>query len=175
MPTKPTGRPRGRPKGAKNIPKVEDFITEALAGPIPIPPVKPKGKPRGPWAHMTPEERSEYSKRLKAQRQSTVSGGQQPGLPRGMSRKQFEARKAEQLPIVEKIIAKMAKNDELPDDPDVVEAFKQTMVILRTQDSAETKLKAARLILDFKKAKPTTKVEHTVKSAEDYLDELAED
>ncbi len=172
MPTKPTGRPRGRPPGAKNIPKIEDFVMESVNSPIPIPPVKPKGKPRGPWAGMTPEQRSEHSKRLGALKKGP-SGGRRAGVPFRRTLREHEALVAEQTPIIERIIRKMANNGELPDDPDVVEAFKQTMLVLRTQADSKSKLAAARLILDFKKAKPTTKVEHTVKTAEDYLDELS--
>jgi len=174
MPTKPTGRPRGRPKGAKNIPKIEDFVLETLSGPVPIPTLKPKGKPRGPWANMTPEQRSEHSKRLAALKQGQ-SGGRQPGVPKALTAKQFAARMAEQTPIVKRIIQKMADTGQLPDDPRAVEALEASMIVLRTQEDAKTKLAAARLVLDFTKSKPTTKVEHTVKTAEDYLDELAED
>ncbi|MFC3214616.1 hypothetical protein [Novosphingobium panipatense] len=70
---------------------------------------------------------------------------------------------------------KMAENDQLPDDPRAVEALKESMVILRTQEDAKLKLAAARLVLDFTKAKPTSKQEITVKTAEDYLDEIADD
>lgn len=174
MPTKPTGRPRGRPKGSKNIPKVEDFVAEALAGSIPVPKPKPKAAPRGPWANMTPEERSEYARQLQARRKGP-SGGRRTGVPRSLTVEQFEARKAEQTQIVKRIMKKMADNGQLPDDPRAVEALETGMVILRTQEDAKLKLAAARMVLDFTKAKPTTKQELTIKTAEDYLDELAED
>lgn len=174
MPTKPTGRSRGRPKGAKNVPKIEAFVAESLASRVPIPELKPKAAPRGPWARMTPEERSAHGKQLAASR-TRPGGGRRPGVPRGMTTAEYQARKAAQTPLVDRIITKMIANGEIPDDPDVVEAFRQAGVILRSQDDPKTKLAAARLILDFKKAKPTTKIEHTVKTAEQYLDELAED
>ncbi|MFC6621984.1 hypothetical protein [Novosphingobium panipatense] len=174
MPTKPTGRPRGRPKGAKNIPKVEDFVAEALAGRVEVPEPKPKAAPRGPWAGLTPEQRSEYARKLAAKRKGP-SGGRRVGVPRTLTVEQFEARKAEQTIIVERIMKKMAENDQLPDDPRAVEALKESMVILRTQEDAKLKLAAARLVLDFTKAKPTSKQEITVKTAEDYLDEIADD
>ena len=70
MPSKPTGRPRRRPKGSKNIPKLEVFMAESLgASPI-VAPTVPPGAPRGPWAGMTAEERSAYSKALNAKRKS---------------------------------------------------------------------------------------------------------
>lgn len=174
MPTKPTGRPRGRPPGAKNIPKVEDFVVQSITAPVPIPTLKPKARPRGPWAKMTPEQRSEYSKRLAAQKKGP-SGGRKKGVPFALTSAQYEARLAEQTPIVKRIMKKMADNGQLPDDPRAVEALEQSMIVLRTQEDAKTKLAAARLVLDFTKAKPTTKHEVTVKTAEDYLDELADE
>lgn len=174
MPTKPTGRPRGRPKGSKNIPKVEDFVAEALVGKVQVPAAKPKMAPRGPWAGLTPEQRSEYARQLAAKRKAPC-GGRRTGVPRTLTVKQYEARKAEQTIIVERIMKKMADNDQLPDDPRAVEALKESMVILRTQEDAKLKLAAARLVLDFTKAKPTSKQEITVKTAEDYLDEIAND
>lgn len=174
MPTKPTGRPRGRPKGSKNIPKIEDFVVESIAAPVPIPKLKPKGRPRGPWANMTPEQRSEYSKSLVAKRKGP-SGGRITGIPRSLTKAQFEARLAEQTTVVKRIMKKMADNGQLPDDPRAVEALEQSMIVLRTQEDAKTKLLAARLVLDFTKAKPTSKQEVTIKTAEDYLDELADD
>jgi hypothetical protein len=173
MPTKPTGRPRGRPKGSKNIPKLANFVAESLAGQVPIPPVK-KGAPRGPWANMTPEERSEYSRKLMAQKTGPSGGGKRGGSTK-MTFRQHEARKAEQIPIVKRIMKKMADRGELPDDPRAVEALTETLIVLRTQEDAKIKLGAARLLLDFTQAKPSTKVEHTVKTAEEYLDELADD
>lgn len=174
MPTKPTGRPRGRPPGAKNIPKIEEFVADSLLSPIPIPKLKPKAKPRGPWANMTPEQRSEYSKRIAAKKKGH-SGGRQKGVPQRLTKAEYQARLAEQTPIVKRIMKKMADNGQLPDDPRAVEALETSMIVLRTQEDAKTKLAAARLVLDFTKAKPTSKQEVTIKTAEDYLDELAED
>lgn len=174
MPTKPTGRPRGRPKGAKNIPKIEDFVADSLLSPVPIPEIKPKGKPRGPWANMTPEERSEYSKRIAANKKKP-SGGRLKGVPRSLTKKQYEARLAEQKPIVKRIMKKMADQGQLPDDPKAIEALETSMTVLRTEECTKTKLAAARLVLDFTKAKPSTKTEVTIKTAEDYLDEIADE
>jgi hypothetical protein len=123
---------------------------------------------------MTAEERTEYFRKLSSLRKRCGAKGI-AAKPRGLTVAQYEARLAEQKPIIQRIIKKMADQGQLPDDPRAVEALEKTMVILRTQEDAKSKLAAARLILDFTKAKPTTKIEHTVKTAEDYLDELAED
>src|SRR3546814_4688966 len=74
-----------------------------------------------------------------------------------------------------RIIKKMAAAGDLPDDPRAEEALATGLTILRTSESEERKLKAAGLLLTWLKPKPTAKVEHTIKTAEDLLDEMAED
>lgn len=70
---------------------------------------------------------------------------------------------------------KMADRGQLPDDPRAVEALETSLLLMRTQADAKTKLAAAGLLLTYLKAKPTTKIEATIKTAEDYLDELSEE
>ncbi len=68
-----------------------------------------------------------------------------------------------------------AKVDPIEDDK-AEEALTTTLTILRTKDVAlTTKLAAARLLLDFTKSKPSSKSEVTVKSAEDWLAQIADD
>src|SRR3546814_7162024 len=76
---------------------------------------------------------------------------------------------------VKRIIKKMAAAGDLPDDPRAEEALSTGLTILRTSESEEQKLKATGLLLTWLKPKPTAKVEHTIKTAEDLLDEMAED
>ena len=67
-----------------------------------------------------------------------------------------------------------AKVDPLDDKAE--EALAATLTILRTKEVAHvTKLAAARLLLDFTKSKPSSKSEVTVKSAEDWLAQIADD
>lgn len=174
MPSKPTGRPRGRPPGAKNIPKLEAFLAESITAPPVMVPVEPTPASRGPCVHMTPEERTAYFKALAAKRRAH-KGGKPHGVARRMTIAQHEAHQAAQQPIIARIIKKMAANEQLPDDPMAVEALKEAMTVLRSTIPPRDKIAAARLILDFTKSKPTAKVEHTVKTAEDFLDEMADE
>ena len=64
---------------------------------------------------------------------------------------------------------------QVPDDPRAEEALKTTVETLRTAESPKDKIAAARLILDFTKAKPAQKIDATVRTAEDILDEMALD
>lgn len=177
MVTPRTGRPRGRPPGAKNKPKTaEAFILESLTVPIPEPQRKPKGPATGAWATMTPKQRSAYSRRIsKGVDRRNCGQGRKPGVPTGRTYKQQAQIVAEQQPEIRRILKKMAQQGELPDDPMAVESLKESLTVLRTSKDHKMKLAAARLILDFTKSKPTAKVEHTVRTAEDFLDELGAD
>lgn len=180
VPTKPTGRPRGRPKGAKNVPRPETFILESVRQKpdIPPPPEPEKRKVGGIWSRLSPEERSAYAKKLVEARRAkgtVTGGGRKRGVPSNMSAAQWEALQERERSVVQKIIKKMKDQGQLPDDPRAVEAIEATLVLLRTAQQEKDRLAAARLVLDFTKAKPTAKIEHTVKTAEDYLDELADE
>ncbi len=177
MATPRTGRPRGRPPGAKNKPKtIQQFVTETLLDPPVSPPRKPKLKARGPWAGKTPEERRALSAKLNAGRDlAKIGGGRKAGVPISRTNKQHAQVLSDQQPHIERIIKKMADQGILPDDPRAVEALTAAVVVLRTVESAKDRLAAARLVLDFTKSKPTSKIEHTVKTAEDLLDEMDDD
>lgn len=177
MATPRTGRPRGRPPGSKNKPKtIEAFVLDTLSSPPVSPPRKPKGKPRGPWANKTPEERKALSAKLNEGRDlSKTGGGRKAGVPSSRTSQQHAAFVAAQQPEIERIMKKMADQGIIPDDPRAEEALREAVQVLRVVETAKDKLAAARLILDFTKSKPTAKVEHTIKSAEDFLDEMADD
>jgi hypothetical protein len=72
------------------------------------------------------------------------------------------------------MIKLMAEAGVLPEDEGAQEAMGTVLGIMRTTASNDMKLKAARTVLEYTKAKPTSKAELTVKTAEDFLDELAE-
>jgi hypothetical protein len=174
--TKPTGRPRGRPKGVKNKPKsIEEFVLLQVSEPIQPPPVAPKKAARGPWAHMTPEERKAYSRKLIEARKGNRPKSTIPGKPRDLTAAQWAAVQEQAARDAKRIIAKMKDAGQLPDDPRAVEALEKAVKTLRQSENAKDVAALGRLILDFTKSKPTTKAELTVKTAEDLLDEMAED
>lgn len=179
MPTKPTGRPRGRPKGSRNVPKIDAFVAESLTADIPVPKVTKRRRTNfngGIWATMSPEERVAYSARIRAKRRPDSNpGGRKAGVAWKHTAAEHAAAIEAQKPIIARIMKKMADNGQLPDDPRAVEAIQEAMTVLRSPISAKDKIAAARLVLDFTKAKPTAKVEHTIRSAEDILDDMADD
>ena len=176
MPTKPTGRPRGRPPGVKNKPKtIETFVMAELTNPPPKPKRPPKMAARGPWAGKTPEERSALSRQLIEARKGNYAKNTTPGKPRDLTNAQWaEVQEIARLDA-KRIMQRMKDAGQVPDDPRAAEALQTTIETLRTAESPKDKIAAARLILDFTKAKPAQKSEVTVRTAEDILDEMAEE
>ena len=74
-----------------------------------------------------------------------------------------------------RIIKKMKDAGQLPDDPRAAEALEKAVVTLRASSAPKDVAALGRLILDFTKPKPAQKIDHTVRTAEDILDEMAED
>lgn len=100
--------------------------------------------------------------------------GRPKGLPDGMGAKAFAAHKA-QVDTETKIIMEriMADNDLNPkDDAYAIEALDTAVGIMRLQGDARNKLGAAKLVLEYTKAKPSTKSEVTVNTAESLLDQI---
>ncbi|MBB3693006.1 hypothetical protein [Sphingomonas sp. BK580] len=121
---------------------------------------------------MTPEERSEYSRRLNAANHARTTR-QIPGKPARLTIPQWEEVLAVARLDTKRIMQKMKDAGQLPDDPRAVEALEKAVVTLRASESPKDVAALGRLILDFTKAKPAAKIDHTIRSHEDFLDELA--
>jgi len=124
---------------------------------------------------MTPEQRKEYSAKLVAARKGNRPNTNIPGKPRHLTNAQWAAVQEEAKRDAKRIISKMKDAGQLPDDPRAVEALEKAVTTLRTSQSPKDVAALGRLILDFTKPKPAQKVDHTVRSAEDILDEMAEE
>lgn len=175
MATKPTGRPRGRPPGAKNKPKdILAFVIDDLANPLKAPPRKPKVK-RG-FNPLPPERRAEVLAKARAARAAKVARGESSygrGTPsNNLNKEQYAAKKALALADTNRIFKIMEEAGMVPEDQHAAEALHTAVLTMRECESAKDKLAAARLILDFTKPKPASKTELTVRSHEDFLDEL---
>lgn len=99
--------------------------------------------------------------------------GRKAGVPWAWKSKDFAVVKEAVEKEVDKLMEILEKKDLLPDDDMAKEALRETCVVLRTTGSFETKLRAARLILDFTKQKPASKAEVQISAAEKWLADLA--
>lgn len=100
--------------------------------------------------------------------------GRPKGLPDGMGAKAFAVHKvqveAETKIIMEKIVA---DNDLNPkDDAYAIEALETAVTVMRMQGDVRNKLGAAKLVLEYTKAKPSTKSEVTLNTAEALLEQI---
>jgi hypothetical protein len=81
-----------------------------------------------------------------------------------------------------KIIVKYLKDNDMVDTPKdekyaqfADEALEAAVTVVRTPANEQTRIAAARLILDFTRSKPVAKSEVNVKTAEDWLNNVMED
>jgi hypothetical protein len=175
-------RGRGRPKGSKNKPKtVPDMVAQALSEPLEkpqLPPEPPKrvggGNPR--LNDVPPEERTARARKAALARiEKCRELGVPTRLPKGWTVKHALVVQEMAKEDTKRMIDIMADAGVLPEDEGAQEAMGTVLGIMRSSQSADMKLKAARTVLEYTKAKPTQKSEVTVKPAEAFLDELADE
>jgi hypothetical protein len=141
-------------------------------------PKKAEAKRRD-WAEASPEKRAEWAVALKEATQRRVES-QNPtnwrtGIPNGMRREEAEAEWRFAGMYAKEVVKIMVDEKLVPDDPKVTKAFEAAVQVLESPMTQTVKLQAARLILDFLKAKPVAKSEITVQKAEDWLAQVTAD
>jgi hypothetical protein len=111
------------------------------------------------------------------------------GVPNGFAgaREAIDAGRAKARAEAKEIMAKIKKKDGEPlDDVRAEDSLEAAIEVVRARAEdakgrhdylygVADRLKAAKLILEFTKAKPATKNEVTIQRAEDFLEELAEE
>lgn len=97
------------------------------------------------------------------------------GIPNGMRREEAEAAWSWATFYANKVTKIMKEQGIIEEDPKVEKAFTAAVEVLESPMSQNIKLQAARLILDFTKAKPASKAEITVAKAEDWLQSVTRD
>jgi hypothetical protein len=68
----------------------------------------------------------------------------------------------------------MDKEGVLPEDPLAREALQEALKLMRSPGDKKFKHSVLRTILEYRLAKPTSKQDITVRTAEDWLDEIVE-
>lgn len=89
------------------------------------------------------------------------------GMSRAESKKMWEVAKQRAKNDLEKIMAVLPDTDEM-----IQEALLTTLEVMRSPQNIEYRLRAARQLLDFLKAKPVAKTEVTVETAEGFLSSI---
>lgn len=125
---------------------------------------------------MNEEERKAYSRKLVAARKgNNKSNHVIPGRPRHLSNEQYFELKERVRPEINRIKKKMKEAGQLPEDKRAEQVLDKALETFLLSTTAKDVSSLGRLILDFTKAKPAQKTELTVKTAEDWLDELSDD
>jgi hypothetical protein len=131
------------------------------------------------WAEASPEKRAAWvdaiAKSTRRRAESQDPSNWRTGIPHAMRRDEAEAEWAFARMYAKEVTKIMVDEKMLPEDPKVEKAFTAAVEVLESPMSQAIKLQAARLILDFCKAKPVAKSEVTVKSAEDWLAQVTAD
>lgn len=133
---------------------------------------RPERKRTSPWANKTPEQVAEW----KANLAIALKGkrGRPKGLPDGIGKKAYDAQVAAEAPNIKLIVERiMADNDLNPiEDKYAVEALETAVTIMRVESANRDKLAAAKLVLEYTKAKPSTKADITLNTAESFLESV---
>jgi hypothetical protein len=169
-------RPRGRPKGAKNKPKTLEALIDLALNPPPPPP-KPKrkrerqgyvGKPRDAYfarlKRENPEKLSEISRAAANSEARKAKPSKIAGNPLGTTNHEAALQREEARKIAQRIFKLMDMEGALPDNPIARKAMKEAVEMLATDLPTKDKL-----------AKPAATSNVNLRTAEDFLDELAEE
>lgn len=104
--------------------------------------------------------------------------GRPAGLPDGMKLIDLKLHKLCVKYTANRLLEEIIVNNNLDatnsDDALAIEALKTAINIMRLDCSIKDQLAASKLILEYTKAKPTTKSEVTVHTAEDFLAQVLE-
>jgi len=150
----------GRPKGSKNKPKtLAAFVAKSLTVTTEIPPRRPKNL-------RNPGRSVEHMRRI--QKLST-SGHYLRGTPQGWRKKEFILAQEEAKEEAERIYRMLEQEGMVPEDQMAQEALKAALLLLRQPSSNKDKRDIIKIILDHTHAKPASKADVTVRSAEDWL------
>ena len=128
-----------------------------------------------PWLGKTEKQIAVWKEAISQGRKG--NRGRPLGLPDGIGKEAFAIHKAQVDAEAVIIMRKIVEDNELDsvEDRYAIEALDTAVKIMRTQGDARNKLGAAKLILEYTKAKPSTKSDLTVHTAEDFLAQVLKD
>jgi len=95
------------------------------------------------------------------------------GLPNRMTHSEFAQRKEDARLIVNKVFKIMDIEGSLPENPIARKAMKDALQLLAEDNSTKDRLSIIRTLLEYNMAKPAATQNVNVRTAEDFLDEIA--
>jgi hypothetical protein len=175
-------RPRGRPKGSKNKPKtLEELLQHSPAPPAPRKAASAKPRPARTTENYFSRLKREDPEKLAAISREAANSAARAARPRTPPGKppqvktnhEWALHKDEARKIAHKVFKMMDKEGALPENPIAREAMKNALEMLAEDNSAKDRLAVIRTLLEWNLAKPASTQNVNVKTAEDFLDELA--
>jgi hypothetical protein len=171
-------RPRGRPKGSQTKPKTLDELVSRAATYKPAPRQikqgnKHKPKPGTTYLEKLKREDPEKLKEIRQKGIAAMKGARPSNLPPNMSRRQWAVTLDEAQKLAKSIMKNLDKKDALPENVIARQAMEQAVTMLASELPAKDKLAVIRTLLEYNMAKPAATQNLNVKTAEDFLDELA--
>lgn len=174
-------RPRGRPPGSKNRPKtIEGLISQALEPPKPKPKSRPQPKKNSGENYFSRLKREDPEKLREISLKAATSAARKaqpynaPGKLPHMTFAELARSKEDARIIANRIYKIMDKDGSLPENPIAREAMKRAMEMLAEENSTKDKISLIRTLLEYNLAKPASTQNVNLKTAEDFLDELAD-
>lgn len=122
---------------------------------------------------LTPEQRKERA--IKAVNSRKVYKGKPKGAPTGWTEKEFLRAQHQARIDAKRIIDIMATEGLLPQDDMAKEALLEAYMMMKTPNAVRDKLSIIRTILEYTKSKPASTQNVNIKTAEDFLQELADE
>ena len=129
-------------------------------------------KQKALWAD--PEYRAMMMRRRKGQGKRLRGFSSRTGIPDGMRKAEAELMWKEVKESANETMKELEKAGVLENDDDAAkEALQYHIEVMRAKGNKEARLRAARTVLEFTKAKPASRVHATVDSAEAWLKAVA--
>jgi hypothetical protein len=119
-----------------------------------------------------PELLSQIQRERAAKRKTD---GMTRGVPPGFTKYEWALQLEDARLLANRILRQMEKNGDLPENTIASRAMKSAIEMLASDVSTKDKIAVIRTLLEYNMAKPAATQNLNVKTAEDFLDELAGD
>lgn len=126
-------------------------------------------------AKEEPEKFREMSRKAALSKARSDAGRRKPvdGCPLRMTMHEWAIHKTEARKIAHKVYNIMDQNGSLPENPIARQAMKTALEMLAENNTSKDRLAIVRTLLEYNLAKPASTQNVNLKTAEDYLDDLA--
>lgn len=120
-----------------------------------------------------PEKLKALSQEASAKSKASPTKTGTPGIPAGFTKYEWAIHLDAAQKLTHRIMQIMDKEGALPTNPIAREAMKSAIELLASDINVKDKLTAIRTLLEYNMARPAAATNITLKTSEDFLDEIA--